>query len=54
MFQVNIYIFGLKKCTTYCKKGSCSAKNLGQSDDAKQRKKGDVHSPTVLIHFTSL
>ena len=72
--KVNIYIFGLTKCTIYCKKCSCfgpvflyvvtmlifqikriisseklfnqvvtsffgNAKNLGQSDNAKQRKK---------------
>ena len=38
-FKVNIYISGLKKCMTYCKKGSCSAKDFGWSNNAKQSKK---------------
>lgn len=38
-FKVNIYIFGLKKCMTYCKKCSCCAKHFGWSNNAKQSKK---------------
>ena len=53
-FKVNIYIFGLKKCMTYCKKCSVVPNILVGRTMLNKAKKEDGHSPTVLIHFTSL